>query len=168
MGGTSHSKQIDARISLHHPDRILAKSPAAVLRSNQAGQVLAFFALVLPLVLLPVAAYTVDASIVAGREAGLQAATAQAAETAAQQLNIGAIRSTGALTLEATAVSRVAAQTLLEEDQGARVDGYTVAGTEVTLVTSESVTLPFSIFIQTVRLHALATARLVAGYDKVS
>jgi Flp pilus assembly protein TadG len=168
VGGTRHSEQVDARISLQHTDRVLAKSPAAVLRSNQAGQVLAFFALVLPLVLLPVAAYAVDASIVAGREAGLQAATAQAAETAAQQLNIGAIRSTGALTLDATAVSRVAAQVLVEEEQGARVDSYTVAGTDVTVVTSESVTLPFSIFIQTVTLHALATARLVAGYDKAS
>jgi Flp pilus assembly protein TadG len=138
------------------------------LRSNQAGQVLAFFALALPLVLLPVAAYAVDASIVAGREAGLQAATAQAAETAAQQLNIGAIRSTGALTLDATAVSRVAAQTLLEEDQGAKVDGYAVTGTDVTVVTSESVTLPFSIFSRTVTLHAHATARLAAGFDSPS
>ena len=153
---------------MHHPDRILEKSPAGVLKSNQAGQVLAFFAIVIPVVLLPVAAYAVDASIVAGREAGLQAATAQAAETAAQQLNIGAIRSTGALTLDATAVSRVAAQTLIEEEQGARVDSCTVGGTEVTVVTSEPVTLPFSIFIQTVTLHALATARLVAGYDKAS
>lgn len=138
------------------------------MRSNQAGQVLAFFALVLPLVLLPVAAYAVDASIVAGREAGLQAATAQAAETAAQQLNIGAIRSTGAMTLDAAAVSRVAAQTLMEEEPGATVEACSVAGTAVTVVTSESVTLPFSIFSHTVTLHAHATARLVAGYDKAS
>src|SRR6202521_6407192 len=89
MGGARHSKQVDAQIPLHHPDRILEKSPAGLLKSNQAGQVLAFFAIVIPVVLLPVAAYAVDASIVAGREAGLQAATAQAAETAAQQLNIG-------------------------------------------------------------------------------
>ena len=131
----------------------------------QTGQVLAFFALVLPAVLLPVAAYAVDATTVASREAGLQAATAQAAETGAQQLSIGAIRSTGALTLDAAAVSRVVAQTLLEEEQGARVDGYTVAGTDVTVVTSESITLPFSVFTKTVTLHAQATARLVRGYD---
>jgi Flp pilus assembly protein TadG len=138
------------------------------LRSNQAGQVLAFFALVLPLVLLPVAAYMVDASIVANREAGLQAATAQAAETAAQQLSIGAIRSTGALTLDATAVSRVAAQTLADEESGARLDSYTVAGTEVTVAASEPVTLPFSVFARSVFVHAHATARVVAGYDKPS
>lgn len=132
---------------------------------NQTGQVLAFFALVLPVVLLPVTAYAVDATILAGREAGLQAATAQAAETAAQQLNIGAIRSTGALTLDASAVSQVVAQTLVEEEPGANVDTYAVAGTQVTVVTSEPVRLPFSMFAQTVTVHARATARLVAGYD---
>jgi len=143
----------------------VAKSPAAVLSSHQAGQVLAFFALVVPVVLLPVAAYAVDATWVAEREAGLQAATAQAAETAVQHLNVSAIRSSGALTLDATAVSQAVAQTLLEEEMGARVDAYTVAGSEVTVVTSESVTLPFSVFVSTITLHAHATARLVAGYD---
>jgi Flp pilus assembly protein TadG len=141
----------------------MAHSPSVVL--NQTGQVLAFFALALPVVLLPVAAYAVDATMVAGREAGLQAATAQAAETAAQQLNIGAFRSTGAVTLDAAAVSQVVAQTLADAEQGARVDGYTIAGTEVTVVTSEPVTLPFSMFTRTVTLHAHAIARLVAGYD---
>ena len=52
--------------------------------NRESGQVLAFFALVLPIVLVPVGAYAVDATIVASREAALQAATAQAAETAAQ------------------------------------------------------------------------------------
>jgi Flp pilus assembly protein TadG len=145
----------------------VAKSPAVTADTNK-GQVLAFFALVLPIVLLPIAAYAVDATIVASREAGLQAATAQAAETAAEQLNIGAIRSTGAMTLDATAVSRVATQTLMEEEPGATVDVCTVAGTAATVVTSESVTLPFSIFSHTVTLHAHATARLAAGFDSPS
>jgi Flp pilus assembly protein TadG len=135
------------------------------VRSNESGQVLTFFALVLPVVLLPVAAYAVDATIVAGREAGLQAATAQAAETAAQRLNVDAIRSSGALTLDPTAVRLVAYQVLVEEEQGASVDSYTVAGDQVTVVTSEVVTLPFGVFTRSVRLHAHATARLVAGYD---
>ena len=135
------------------------------MSSNQAGQVLAFFALVLPLVLLPVAAYAVDATLVAGREAGLQAATAQAAETAVQHLNVSAIRSSGALIVDRTAVDQAIAQTLLEEEQGARVEAYTVAGSEVTVITSESVMLPFGVFISSVTLHAHATARLVAGFD---
>jgi hypothetical protein len=146
----------------------LAKSPSAGLRSNQAAQVLAFFAVVLALVLLPVAAYVVDAAVVAGREADLQAATTQAAETAVQHLSVSAIRSSGALTLDATAVGQAVAQTMQEEEIGARVDAYTVAGTEVTVVTSEVVTLPFSVFTPTVTLHAHATARLVMGFDRPS
>jgi hypothetical protein len=145
----------------------VAKSPAVTADAGK-GQVLAFFALVLPIALLPIAAYAVDATIVASREAGLQAATAQAAETGAQQLSIGAIRATGAMTLDAPAVSRVVAQTVLEEEPGARVDAYTIAGTEVTVLTSEPVTLPFSIFTQIATLHAHATARLAAGYDSRS
>ena len=138
------------------------------MSSNQAGQVLAFFALVLPLVLLPVAAYAVDATLVAEREAGLQAATAQAAETAVQHLNVGAIRSSGALALDPTAVNQAIAQTLLEEEQRARVEALTVSGPEVTVITSESVMLPFSVFSPSVTIHAHATAHLVAGYDTPS
>jgi hypothetical protein len=132
---------------------------------RETGQVLAFFALVLPVVLLPIAAYAVDATIVAGREAGLQAATAQAAETAAQQLNAAAIRSTGALALDVAAVKPVAAHALVAEEPGASLDSSTINGVEVTVAASESVTLPFSMFTRTVTLHASATARLVAGYD---
>jgi Flp pilus assembly protein TadG len=143
----------------------VAKSQATDVRPGESGQVLAFFALVLPVVLLPIAAYTVDATIVAAREAGLQAGTAQAAETAAQQLNVGAIRSSGALALDPAAARLVAYQTLVNEEQGASLDWYSVTGVQVTVVTSEPVTLPFRVFTRTVTLHAHATARLVAGYD---
>jgi Flp pilus assembly protein TadG len=146
----------------------VANSPAVALSSYQTGQVLAFFSLVLPFVLLPVAAFAIDATTVAGREAGLQAATAQAAETGAQQLSIGTIRSTGALTLDAEGVGRVIAQTLVDEEQTARLDSFTIAGTQVSVVASEPVTLPFSVFARNVTLHAHATARLVAGYDTPS
>src|ERR1700686_2201477 len=132
------------------------------------GQVLAFFALVFPIVLLPVAAYAVDATVVAGREAALVGATNQAAETAAQQLNVGALRSTGALKLDPAALSVVLAQVLIEEEQGARVDSFTVAGAEVTVETSQRVTLPLNVFTRSITLHARATARLVAGYDTPS
>ena len=133
---------------------------------SRAGQVLVFFALVLPIVLLPLAAYAVDATVVASREAGLQAATTQAAETGAQQLNADAMRSTGALKLDTAALSNVVAQTLIDEEQGARVDSYAVIGTEVTVDTSELVTLPVNVFSRSITLHAHAIARLVAGYDK--
>ena len=135
------------------------------MSTKQAGQVLAFFGLVVPAVLLPVAAYAVDATLIAGREARLQAATAQAAETAVQHLDVSAVRSSGAFTLDATAVSQAISETLLEEAQGASVDAYTITGSEITVVTSESVTLPFRVFINSVILHAHATAVLAAGYD---
>src|SRR5260370_7702721 len=83
---------------MHRPHRDVAKSPTVTGRACR-GQVLAFFALVLSIVLLPVAAYAVDATIVAGREADLQAATAQAAETAAERLNVTSLRPTSPLTL---------------------------------------------------------------------
>jgi Flp pilus assembly protein TadG len=143
----------------------MAKSQAIAMSPKEGGQVLTFFALILPVVLLPVAAYAVDATIVAGRQAGLQAATAQAAETAAQRLNVAAIRSTGALTLDPAAVRLVAYQMLVEEEPGASVESCTVTGDQVTVVASETVTLPFGVFTTGVTIHAHATARLVAGYD---
>lgn len=133
--------------------------------NRQSAQVLAFFALVLPIVLLPVAAYAVDATVVASRMAGLQAATAHAAQTAAQQLNVGVLRSSGALTLDPAEARLAAARTLAEAEPGASVDSSSVTGASVTVMTSESVTLPFSIFARTITLHARATARLVPGYD---
>jgi hypothetical protein len=132
------------------------------------GQVLAFFAVTLPVVLLPVAAYAVDAATVASRSAALQAATAQAAETAAQQLNIAVIRSSGVVTLDATAVAAVTAGTIEEEEPGAHVDSSAVLGSVVVVVTSEPVTLPFSVFARTITIHARAIARLAAGYDSPS
>jgi Flp pilus assembly protein TadG len=146
----------------------VANSPATVVTQNQTGQVLAFFALVIPVALLPVVAYAVDATIVAGREAGLQGATALAAETAAQQLNVRTIRSTGALALDAAQVDQVVAQVMVEEEPAGLVDSYEITGVEVTVTTSEQVTLPFSVFSPTVTLHAHATAHLVAGYDTPS
>jgi Flp pilus assembly protein TadG len=151
-------------MSDRRPARAVAKPPDV----KQSGQVLTFFALAVPVVLLPVAAYAVDATIIASREAGLQAATAEAAEAAAQQLDIGSIRSTGELTLNRAAALVAGHQTLAGEEPGANVDTSTISGGEVTIVTSEQVTLPFSVFARTATLHAHATAHLVAGYDSPS
>jgi len=135
------------------------------VKSSEGGQVLAFFAIALPVVLLPVAAYAVDAAILAGRESALQAATAQVAETAAQQINVRALRSTGVLSLDAAATRLVLEQALADEEPGASIDSCTVTNAEVSVVSSEPVSLPFSVFTDTVVLHAQATARLVAGYE---
>src|SRR5260370_4543596 len=108
---------------MHRPHRDVAKSPTVTGRGCR-GQVLAFFALVLSIVLLPVAAYAVDATIVAGREADLQAATAQAAQTAAERLNVSSLRATSALTLDPAAAAAAVRQTLLDDGPSARGDAY--------------------------------------------
>lgn len=147
------------------PYRVVAKSQFDFVRNSEGGQVLAFFAIAVPLVLLPVAAYAVDATMVAGRESALQAATAQAAETAAQQIDVVALRSKGALLLDPAATKLSLEKTLVEEEPGTSIDWCTVTGAEVSVTTSEPVRLPFSVFTDTVILHAHATAHLVAGYD---
>ena len=68
---------------------------------------------------------------------------------------------------DAATIDRLLAQfqTLVEEEPGTRIDSYTITGAEVSVVTSEPVSLPFRVFTDTVVLHAHATARLAAGYD---
>jgi hypothetical protein len=132
---------------------------------NERGQVLAFFALVLPIVLLPVGAYAVDATIVASRAAGLQAATAEAAEAAAQQVDTAALRSRRVLVVDPARARAMATQTMSAEEPAAIIESSTVNGVDVTVVASERITLPFSIFTSTIAQRAHATARLTIGYE---
>ena len=132
---------------------------------RDSGQVLAFFALVLPTVLLPVAAYAVDAAFVSTKAAGLQAATAQAAETAAQQVSIEALRSSGTLSVDERGARVAAVQTMSEEEPAATVRSVVVTGTTVTVITTELVVEPFNLFGGPITLRSRASAQLVAGYD---
>lgn len=136
--------------------------------NRRRGQVLAFFAVVIPIVLVPAAAYAVDTAVMASHAAGLQAATAQAAEAAAQQLDVGAIRSRGGLALDAAAVKRAAIQTIGRDDPAATIDSLSIDRVQVTVLTSERVPPPFALLTGPITLHAHATARLVAGYDRPS
>ncbi len=145
----------------------MAHSREAAVR-RERGQVLAFVAVVIPIVLLPVVAYVVDAAVAEFHAADLQAATAQAAETAAQQLDLEVVRSGGGLSLDAVAVRRVAVETLGREDPTAVVDSVSVAGVDVTVRTSEGVQAPFALLTGRVTLRARASARLVAGYERPS
>lgn len=136
---------------------------------NQTGQVLAFFAILLPMLLLPVAAYAVNAAFVSTRAASLQEATAQAAEAAAQQVDIAALRSRSMLAIDTPAAVDVANQELRRSEPGADVESVVVIRTQVTVSAAEVVTLPFN-FLPTssIRLEARASARLVGGYDRPS
>jgi Flp pilus assembly protein TadG len=135
---------------------------------HASGQVLAFFAVILTIVLLPVVAYTVDAAVVSGRAAALQAATAVAAEAASQQLSIGAKRAAGAMVLDASLAQAVARESIANEEPRASTESVSVDGAEVTVTTTEVVTVPFDIFGGRVTLRARASSRLVAGYDNAS
>ncbi|MEP6751811.1 MAG: hypothetical protein ABI959_03595 [Candidatus Dormiibacterota bacterium] len=133
------------------------------------GQVLAFYAVLLPIILLPMAAYAVDVAFVSTRSADLQAATAQAAEVTAQHLDAGALRSRSVLIVDALAARGVASQALSVSEPEATVESVVVVGPMVTISVREVITLPFNFLpAQAIVMHARATARLVGGYDRPS
>ena len=147
----------------------MADTQAVALIGDERGQVLAFFAILLPIILLPVAAYAVDAAFVSTRAARLQGATNQAAEVAAQQADIGAIRSRSVLILEPSSASAAARQSIRASEPEASVVSVTVIGAVVTVTTMEVVNLPFNFLpARAITLEAHASARLVGGYDSPS
>jgi hypothetical protein len=139
------------------------------MTSGKRGQVLAFYAIVLPVVLLPLAAYAVNAAFVSTRATGLQQATAQAAEAAAQRVDVGALRSRSLLMIDAGAARMAASSVMTDSEPLAIVESVLVAGPSVTVFTREVIRLPFNFLpVPTIVLHTCASARLVAGYDKAS
>jgi hypothetical protein len=137
---------------------------------KQGGQVLAFFALVLPIILVPVVAYAVDAATLSSRAASLQAAAAQAAEVAVQQIDPSTLRSSGRLTVDAPGAEAAASEVLRAEEPGATLDHLAIdaAANELTVVASEPVGLPIYWQARSVVMHASAAARLVPGYANPS
>lgn len=132
------------------------------------GQVLVLFALLLPMLLLPIAAYAVDSSVVAAARASLQATTAAAAEAAAQRIDVDRLRATGTLEVDPRDVSEAVTAMVLDERPKATVDGVSVAGSLVTVMSSERVMLPLPLLDRAVVVTARATARIVPGYDSPS
>jgi hypothetical protein len=133
--------------------------------TRRSGQVLVFFALVLPLILLPVAAYAVDAAVTASVYARLVEVTVRAAEDAAQQVDVTVFRASGVLELDVSAARRAALDDVVTEP-GATVITVGVAGGAVTVATAANVMLPLD-FVgpAAIRLQASATARIAPGYD---
>ncbi len=135
----------------------------------QRGQVMAFIAVALAIVLMPLAGYAIDFRTVSTAAAGLQEATATAALEAAQQLDEIDFRGSGVMTIDAVAAGRVARTVLAAEAPSASVSSVTVAGAEVTVAAGELVQLPLNFFAaRMVRLEAHASARLAGGYDRPS
>jgi hypothetical protein len=137
--------------------------------TTQRGQVLVFVALVLPIVLLPVAAFAVDAAAAAAVHAELEQAVWSAAESAVQQIDAGALRAGQGVTLDQGSVEAVARDALATEDPNAAIERLSVDGLYVTVEAAEPVRLPLN-FVGTpeVKLHATATARLAIGYESPS
>jgi hypothetical protein len=136
--------------------------------TGRTGQVLVFFALVLPVVLLPVAAYAVDAAVTASDYARLVEVTARAAEDAAQQVDVAALRATGGLVLDVAAARQIARNDVTTEPS-ASVVTVGVVGGMVTVATAESVMLPLDfVGAGAITLRASATARIASGYDSPS
>jgi hypothetical protein len=135
-----------------------------------AAQTLVIFALVMPLVLLPVAAYAVQATLLASRASLLQAAAARAAEDASEAVNVGTLRSSGVLQLDPASATRIARITLAEQDPAARVDDVMVGPLSVTVRAHDTVPLDFGGILRagSVVLATVATARLTAGYRSPS
>jgi hypothetical protein len=132
----------------------------------EAAQTLVALALFLPLVLLPVVAYAVQASLLASRASVLQAAAARAAEDASQAVDIGALRSRGALQLDPAEATRIARATLAGEDAAAKLDGVAVGALSVTVSAHDQVPLEFGGILRagSITLATVATARLRPGY----
>jgi len=131
-----------------------------------AGQALVFFALVLPLVLLPVAAFGAEAGFLAARQAHLSEVAAQAALDAAQQLDAAALRAGAGWRLDPTAARAVATRDLAEQEPAAVLDGLTAGGAQLTLSVHELVPLRLASFLgaRSATLRATLSARLTPGY----
>lgn len=133
------------------------------------GQALVFFALVIPIVLIPVAAYAIDAAVVATAEAHLQEVAALAAEQGAQQIDAVVLRSGGGLTVDSAKAKNVVAATVAAAEPQASVELVEVTATQVTVILKEQRVVPINVLSRAgVTLRAQASARLVAGYDSPS
>ncbi len=136
---------------------------------RQRGQVMAFIAVALGIVVMPVAAYAIDSATMSAAAAALEEATATAAVEASQQLDIAAFRATGALSVDVAAARAVAQSVVGAQVPMASITSVTASGAEITIATREEVPLPFDFFAErTIHLQASASARLAGGYDRPS
>ena len=131
---------------------------------------MAFMAVALATVLMPVAAYVIDSATVSAAAAALHEATAMAALDAAQQLDSHDFRADGTVRLDAAKARLAARDVLHDEAPAANLCSVTVSGVEVTVAAGELVHLPFNFFPAAgdVRLDARASAKLAGGYDRPS
>jgi hypothetical protein len=137
---------------------------------GRRGQALVLLACLIPLVLLPVAAYAVEATYAASRAALLEWACVRAAEDAAQSLDANALRASSVLQVD-PATARLRAQAELSGmDPRAVLDRFSASGDLVQLSAHETVPVTLAIWVpgRVVRVGASASARLTPGYASPS
>jgi hypothetical protein len=141
------------------------------MKGFSRGQALAFFALVLPLALLPVAAYAVESAHLAAEAARLLEVIQQAAEDGAQQVDAAALREGHGLRIDPARAEPVVRTALERGAPGARLEAISVTDRELTLAAVEPVPLLLAALLgsaSTVTVRARASARLTDGYDRPS
>ena len=137
--------------------------------TSQRGQVLVFVALVLPIVLLPAAAFAADAASATAVQARLEQATWSAAESAVQQVDAVALRAGRGVMLDQRSAEVVARDALAAEDPDATLERLAVDGLYLMVEAEEALVLPLNfVGAPSVTLHAKATARLTLGYERPS
>jgi hypothetical protein len=142
----------------------------AAVSERQAGQAMAFFAVAIPLVLLPVVAFAIETAVVTARQARLQEVAVQVAEDAASQLDQAAFRRQGMVWLDPDEATTTATREIAAREPGASIDRIDVARDQVTISLRERVPLELAAFLPgaAVVVSAIATARLRLGYESPS
>lgn len=137
---------------------------------RDGGQALVLLAFLIPLVLLPVAAYAIEATYAASRAALLDWACVRAAEDAVQSIDTAALRGSSALIVDPAQALPAAERELGQLDPNAVLDRWWSSGNEFTLWAHESVPVTLALWVpgRTVRVSASATAQLTAGYSSPS
>lgn len=135
--------------------------------SPRRGQAMVFFALILPLVLLPVAAYAIESTSLSARQARLAEVASLVAIDAAQQLDVAQFRAGRGLAVDAGAGGATALADLANLEPGASLDSLNVTGPRLTVWIHETVPLRLAAFLRGagVTLHASAIATLTPGYQ---
>lgn len=140
------------------------------VRRRPRGQALVLMALLIPLVLLPVAGYAVEATNAASRAALLEWACVRAAEDAAQALDPTALRQSSIVQVNPSSARATALAELAAMDPKAVLDSFSVAGVVVQLSAHETVPVPLALWVpgRTLRVAGSAAARLTPGYSSPS
>lgn len=143
---------------------------AQPLLRRQAGQALPAVALLVPLALLPIAAYAIESARLAAVQARLQETLTLSAEAAAAQLDAASLRAGAGVLVDPAAAKRVATAALTQAEPGAVLDSIAVRGSEVTLAGHETLRLDLGGILQVggATVRAGARTRLTPGYDSPS